>query len=319
MSGSGVRPYILSRSGGGDGRVHEQHPGRLHAVHHYRRRRQGARDQAVARRASKHPFEIRVRPNRGRDIAPMLVGFRDRLREVTYGVHIHSKKSRHYPQAFEAWRRYLMTANLGSEITVRNILHLLSLPGVGAYLPDHHPEIVQLLQWGGILRYLYCWRKRWGEWDRDQVLDFPSGSMFWFRTSALRRLMDLELREVHFDPEVGQIDGTLAHAIERSFLFFVEASGFGWIVGRSVSGEEAQGAVAKFGGGGIWRLINRYFPMSRDLGRSGVIFPSAPIFCSVRARSRSRGSIFWFRRWRRGRPMPGWRRRWIFLRRFGAR
>lgn len=47
--------------------------------------------------------------------------------------------------------------------------------------------------------------------------------MFWCRTDALRKLLELDLQFSDFDDEAGQIDGTLAHAMERAFLYAVEA------------------------------------------------------------------------------------------------
>ncbi|MFS6818406.1 rhamnan synthesis F family protein [Synechococcus lacustris Tous-12m] len=49
---------------------------------------------------------------------------------------------------------------------------------------------------------------------------FPVGSMFWYRQSAFRRLIDIDSSNFH--PEIGLPDGTAAHAIERLFSEIVK-------------------------------------------------------------------------------------------------
>lgn len=180
--------------------------------------------------ASAHPFEVRVFPNRGRDIAPMIVGYADRLQEVEYGVHIHTKKSLHYGKSYDDWRLYLLNGNLGSTDIIRSILSLFEDGAVGAVAPTDFEPIAPLIQWGGNLKNLnallsFCGRSV----SLDTPLEMPTGSMFWFRTKALKPLLDIGLTIDHFDSEEGQVDGTLAHAIERAFFFFVEAAGFKWL------------------------------------------------------------------------------------------
>jgi lipopolysaccharide biosynthesis protein len=53
---------------------------------------------------------------------------------------------------------------------------------------------------------------------------FPAGSMFWFRQSALSRLLLLD--GSMFSPEEGLADGTTAHGVER--LFSIIASEIGY-------------------------------------------------------------------------------------------
>ena len=65
--------------------------------------------------------------------------------------------------------------------------------------------------------------------DNRNLIEFPAGSMFWFKPAALAPLLDSGLTFADFPEEHGQIDGTIAHAIERAFLFIVETAGFSWV------------------------------------------------------------------------------------------
>jgi lipopolysaccharide biosynthesis protein len=51
--------------------------------------------------------------------------------------------------------------------------------------------------------------------DADSLL-FPAGSFYWIRAFTLQSLRALLMMAEDFDPEQGQVDGTTAHAVERS-------------------------------------------------------------------------------------------------------
>ena len=57
-------------------------------------------------------------------------------------------------------------------------------------------------------------------------LDVVAGSMMWARVAALAPFLDLGLTLEEFPPEEGQLDGTLQHAIERSFTLVARATGY---------------------------------------------------------------------------------------------
>jgi lipopolysaccharide biosynthesis protein len=50
--------------------------------------------------------------------------------------------------------------------------------------------------------------------------------MFWLRPAALRVLLDAHLEGAGFEAETGQLDGTLAHAVERVFCLAARSQGF---------------------------------------------------------------------------------------------
>ncbi|WP_083467730.1 rhamnan synthesis F family protein [Methylobacterium tarhaniae] len=223
----------------------------------------------VFEETSRHDFVIRVAPNRGRDIAPMLVTFRDALESCDYALHVHTKKSKHYSRDFDEWRNYLFDMNLGTPELVTAILDSLDRPDVGAVAPDHFAPIKPLIQWGGNFHNVEQLMLLCGEQISPRhILDLPSGSMFWFKTKALKKLLDLNLEYYHFDPEADQVDGTLAHAIERAFFYFVEMTDHEWIVhhpdGCTLSDQpsKCKGSIG-----------NRFFPNDRDLGVTRKYYP----------------------------------------------
>ncbi|WP_455918362.1 rhamnosyltransferase WsaF family glycosyltransferase [Ensifer canadensis] len=171
---------------------------------------------------------VDVFPNVGRDIAPMLVGFKEVFERYEYFLHVHSKKSP-YGSAHEGWREYLLDNILGTEENIRSILYLLKNADTGIVFADHFPGIRNLLNWGYNYPNAKSLLSRAGiKLDSSFVLEFPSSSFFWGRSKALKPLLDLELGWADFPPEEGQFDGTLAHAIERSVLYFCESVGLGW-------------------------------------------------------------------------------------------
>lgn len=174
-------------------------------------------------------FEIRIVPNVGRDLAAMFVGCRDVFQRYEFFLHVHSKRSPHDPR-FANWRDFLLDNLLGSPQIVSSILNLLDRPDVGIVFSDHFCEVRNLLNWG----YDYTLAKgllaRIGvDIRKDFVLDFPSSSFFWGRTAAVKPLLDLDLQWAEFPIESGQVDGTLAHAIERTLLYIAESAGFRWV------------------------------------------------------------------------------------------
>src|SRR5690606_36361820 len=56
-----------------------------------------------------------------------------------------------------------------------------------------------------------------------QSVEFPQGSMFWGKGSALREYLTLPLKYHDFPEEPIEADATLAHALERLILVFTTA------------------------------------------------------------------------------------------------
>jgi glycosyltransferase involved in cell wall biosynthesis len=176
--------------------------------------------------------ELRVTPRQGRDIAPRLIGFRDVYNRYEYVLLLHSKTSSH-SQVLKNWRKHLLDNLLGSRKVVDSILEIFNnSPDVGIIAAQHFDGIRNWLDWGDNFENCKAFADRFGvELKSNGFLDYPSGSMFWARTAALRPFFDAKLVLDDFSPDsvARQIDGTMAHAIERLVFVAAEKAGFSWI------------------------------------------------------------------------------------------
>ena len=173
-------------------------------------------------------LEIRICPNVGRDIAPLLVAFDDVFARYDVFLHLHSKRSPHQADLAD-WRDFLLANLVGTRETIRSILGLFAARDVGIVFSQHYPAVRELINFGYNFETMRELLSRCGvELTKDLVLEFPSSSFFWGRSAAMRPLLDLGLAWSDFPEESGQVDGTLAHAIERSLCYVAEAAGFSW-------------------------------------------------------------------------------------------
>lgn len=161
---------------------------------------------------------IRKFANRGRDIYPKFYGFRDAYDAHDIVLHLHGKRSAHSGQ-LDDWLQHILDALLPAPSEINRILSFFqTLPMLGIVAPAYFKIILDAAHWGDNRSIAKEIARRLDPSPRlpaNDALRFPAGSMFWARTKALRPLIDLDLCAGNFPMERGQIDGTLAHAIER--------------------------------------------------------------------------------------------------------
>ncbi|MGC1303130.1 MAG: glycoside hydrolase family 99-like domain-containing protein [Caulobacteraceae bacterium] len=171
------------------------------------------------------PTRILVERNIGRDVAPFLRALRV-IREMGYefGCKIHSKKSSHMADGAR-WRSELIEgllspgalAKVGAEFFPTKIAGLAApvdsfMAAYGGFVVRDNLEKMNLIM------------SRLGA--PPSYREFVAGTMFWFRVEALAAIDEAGFSADDFDPEMGQIDATLAHAFERIFVPAVEAGGW---------------------------------------------------------------------------------------------
>ncbi|MDN5923371.1 MAG: glycoside hydrolase family 99-like domain-containing protein [Xanthomonadales bacterium] len=159
--------------------------------------------------------ECRVFENRGRDILPFL----HVANELADGdeelvVKLHTKRSPHRIDG-DTWRRDLLDKLIAPKHAKTIHAAFGNTQDLGIVGPEGH-VLPLSFYWGSNeanVQYL-CRIMGIPEVNADAGV-FCAGSMFWARVSALRPLLDAYLDESAFEIESGQVDGTLAHAIER--------------------------------------------------------------------------------------------------------
>lgn len=172
-------------------------------------------------------FQIFVCPNHGRDIAPFMNAL---LPAMIHGGHdhfikIHTKKSPHL-DAGNDWASHLISS-LVSESGLQFIrdafsqarpVGLLSPPG--SIIP-----ISACLNLNAIwLKTLLATIDVSGQSAVEKV--FIAGSMFAGKVSAFKPLVNSLPTLSSYEPEQGQVDATLAHAIERFLSIYIQHHGY---------------------------------------------------------------------------------------------
>lgn len=178
---------------------------------------------------------VTVVPNRGRDIAPMFCTFGEALQQYDYVAHIHSKKSLYNNGATDGWREYLLANLLGSKLQIQKIFALLTgEKSVGLVYPQNFITLPYAANsWLSNRAGGYLWCNKLGITNIPLgYFDFPAGSMFWARTDALRPLFAENIRMEDFPEEAGQVDGTLAHCLERLPVLVTRRAGFNAVILR---------------------------------------------------------------------------------------
>lgn len=189
--------------------------------------RAGIRPAVLARILTQYPgARLYALANRGRDIGPFFeISARIDIQRYRYVCKIHSKRSLHRADG-DRWREDLLDKLLGSPEQVAHILRVFEFqPDVGLIGPEGH-LVRGTTFWGSNEGRVKAIAEKMGVAVMPESFSFFAGSMFWFRPPALEPLFQLGFSSQDFEPEAGQLDGTLAHAVERIFPLAVNRAGY---------------------------------------------------------------------------------------------
>lgn len=179
-------------------------------------------------------YQILSVNNRGRDISPLIQILKEiHQQHFSFIVKVHTKKSKHRSDG-TVWRKDLFVKLLKKSILEKNIQYLVDHPEVGILAPEGH--LVPMNHYiAANEKTISKLSARLGvEMDTVMRLHFVAGTMFTARIDALLPLLTLSFDDTDFEMEKGQLDGTLAHALER--LISVGNYRIGYQI-RTLSGE----------------------------------------------------------------------------------
>lgn len=157
-------------------------------------------------------FEVQ---NHGRDVYPFLLTLPKLRRDnIDYIVKLHTKKSLHRTDG-DQWRHELYEQLLSKAFLLFSIRTVLLNPNAVLVAPDN--SVVPLnYYWGSNKDRVAELVTRAGlQLSNPKALTFITGTMFFACTKYVDEISALKLSKEDFEPERGQLDGTLAHALER--------------------------------------------------------------------------------------------------------
>ncbi|MCE2789562.1 MAG: glycosyltransferase [Saprospiraceae bacterium] len=182
--------------------------------------------QKLSAQFSSGTFTLHISAPEERDIGPLIHFLQKELDAFDLVCKIHTKKSPH-DQNLANWRTYLLQQLLGSRETVETIFSHFSIDaGLGMIWPVNHPYLYAIGlgdTWGS--KYSSAHHKalikdqfpNLDVYTRQELIEFPAGSMFWFRPEILAEMKPVILDEPDLQKNQLAVDGTILHALERCF------------------------------------------------------------------------------------------------------
>ena len=189
--------------------------------------------------------------NRGRDNSALLVGCAPYLNQYDVVCFAHDKKIRQLPYEIQGktFSERCFQNTLKSAPFVKNVLRTFAEnPRLGLLCPpppntSAYYNTIGISDWGPNYentKALYDWLGLTVPISREIDPVAPFGSVFWFRTAALKLLFDYGWNYEDFPAEPVDFDGSLLHAIERIYPYVAQQAGYysGWLLSSGFAAME---------------------------------------------------------------------------------
>ena len=181
-------------------------------------------------------YKIDIVENKGRDVLPFIIQMKNIFKNYKYICHLHSKKTMKFSKTGILWRRYLYNNLLGNKDIIFDIINDFEIhTNLGMIFPDtyynifkgvknfesidfkHHKENIKYIN--------YVFTQMFKKYKIGKKLIFPAGDMFWARTEAIYQIFEIKFIN-KFPKELGQLNKTFMHAIERLWLYIIKLNGY---------------------------------------------------------------------------------------------
>lgn len=154
--------------------------------------------------------------NRGRDWGPFM-GLTQLLPDIGFAaiLKLHTKRSPHRNDGGQ-WFQQLVAGLIPRKTGVDFVIEKIGTQVPSSCMVAARGSLVPIGNWveeAASPRSHVFASENWPVNVRN--LQYPAGSMMWINKEVWRALRNLKLAPADFEPELGQLDGTLAHALER--------------------------------------------------------------------------------------------------------
>lgn len=189
--------------------------------------------QSLLNKSGQNYFLMRVE-NRGRDILPFLKIIPMVIEEgFNCYLKVHTKKSQHRKDG-DIWRKDILKELVNSECIEAVLNCFKENLNIGMVGPTNH--IVPMTTYLGSNKHrIENLSSRMGvPMDKAIKHPFVAGSMFFSKIQTILPLINLAIRPKDFEEELGQVDGTMAHAIERAFAISLLSSNMNLVTTKNI-------------------------------------------------------------------------------------